>query len=253
VESTVALTESTTAKIVNRYYQSSIIPGSTPVVLEFSDVTSSYYVKPGRSNLPFQYRHNTGESTRIDPASTNIIDLFVVTQSYYTQYSNWVADSTGTVAKPNKPTVNELQQSYGTIDTYKMLSDTVIINSVTFKPLFGTKADLNLQASIKVVKNHQTTVSDSQIRSSVLSAMNTYFALDNWNFGDIFYFSELSAYLHSKLGSIISSVILVPTDPSQKFGDMYEIKCQPDEIFVNGATASDIVVISSLTASNMQR
>jgi hypothetical protein len=134
-----------------------------------------------------------------------------------------------------------------------MISDSVVLNSVKFKPLFGAKAEPNLQGTIKVIKSPSTTASDTQIRSSVLSAMNTYFSIDNWDFGEYFYFSELTAYLHAQLGSLISSVILVPANPASKFGNLYEIRSAPNEVFVNGASVSDITVISALTQANMNR
>jgi hypothetical protein len=211
-----------------------------------------YSIQYGRQGLQFQYRHNSNNTTRIDPATTNIIDLYLVTQSYYTQYQNWIQDTTGTIAEPDKPTINELNQSYGKLQDYKMLSDSLIPNSVTFKPLFGAKAAPALRATIKVVKAANTNASNSEIRSSVLSSMNSYFNINNWNFGDTFYFSELSAYLHDQLGEIISSVVLVPNNPTQSFGDLYEIKCAPYEIFQNAATASDVQVIAALTPAELQ-
>jgi hypothetical protein len=134
-----------------------------------------------------------------------------------------------------------------------MISDSVVLNSVTFKPLFGKKAETALQGIIKVIKSPLTTASDSQIRSAVVSALNSYFTLDKWDFGDTFYFSELSAYLHVQLAGLISSVVLVSSDPNQTFGDLYEIRSAPSEIFVNGATVSDITVVSALTPQNLQR
>ena len=133
-----------------------------------------------------------------------------------------------------------------------MLSDSVVPNSVVFKPLFGSKAAPALRATIKVIKNNSTNASDSEIRSAVLTAMNNYFAINNWNFGDTFYFSELSAYLHAEVGELISSAVLVPNDPNMHFGDLYEIKCEPYEIFANAATANDVVVISALTPAELQ-
>jgi hypothetical protein len=47
-------------------------------------------------------------------------------------------------------------------------------------------------------------------------------------------------------------VVLVPNDPTMSFGDLYEIKCTPYEIFVNAATANDIVVIAALTPAELQ-
>ena len=235
----------------NKFYKS----------LQDNTITTPYYilieqpqysVKPGRQGLQYQYRHNSNNTTRIDPATTNIIDLYVVTQSYYNAYQNWIQDSTGTVPEPTRPTINELNQEYGEVNNYKMLSDSVVLNSVIFKPLFGSKAAPALRATIKVIKASKTNASDSEIRSAVLSAMNDYFNINNWNFGDTFYFSELSAYLHAEVGELVSSVVLVPNDPTKSFGDLYEIKCQPYEIFVNAAEATDVLVISALTPTELQ-
>lgn len=211
-----------------------------------------YTMKPGRQGLSFQYRHNSNNTTRIDPATTNIIDLYVVTQSYYTAYNNWLVDTTNTVPYPDKPTTTELNIAYGKINDYKMLSDSVILNCVTFKPLFGIKADAALRGTIKVIKNADTSASDSEIRSAVLTAMNNYFNINNWNFGETFYFSELSAYLHNECGDLINSAVLVPNNPEAQFGDLYEIKSAPYEIFVNAATSNDVVVIAALTPAELQ-
>jgi hypothetical protein len=211
-----------------------------------------YSMKSGRQGLQFQYRHNSNNTTRIDPATTNIIDLYLVTQAYYTAYQNWIQDTTNTVIEPDRPTINELQQAYGTLNDYKMLSDSIILNSVVFLPLFGPKAPTALRATVKVIKSSSTNASDSEIRSAVLSAMNDYFNINFWTFGDTFYFSELSAYLHSQVGELISSAVLVPNDPTMNFGDLYEIKAAPYEIFANGATANDVVVIAALTPAELQ-
>ena len=215
-------------------------------------VVTGYQTFVGRQGLYFQYRHNAPLSRRIDPGTTNIIDIFLVTQSYYTAYQNYVRDSTGAIAEPAKPTIDELTTSYSTLDQYKMISDNIILNSVTFKPLFGSKSAVELRASIKCVKNPTSTASISEIKSQVVASMNTYFTIENWDFGDTFFFSELSAYLHDQLGSIISTVVLVPTDPLKSFGDLYEIRSQPAEIFVNAATVNDIEVIDALTSSQLR-
>ena len=242
-------TQSTTPK----FYQSYVVLGTTPTLLQLNDVTTDYVVANGRGAINFQYRHNSNNTTRIDPATTNIIDLYLVTRAYYAQYQNWIVDTTNTVPYPAQPTMNELQQAYGDLDSYKMISDTVVLNSVTFKPLFGLKAASALQGTLKVIKNPNTIVSDSQIRSSVLAALNTYFTISVWDFGSTFYMSELTAYLHVQLGSLINSVVLVSNNPNQSFGDLYEVKCLPNEIFVNGCTANDIVIISALTPTALQR
>jgi hypothetical protein len=213
---------------------------------------SGWIARTGRQALYFQYRHNSPLTNRIDPGTTNIIDLYVVTRGYYTAYQNWLRDTTGTVVQPLPPTIDELNTAYQQLQDYKMLSDNIVLNSVTFKPLFGPKADKTLQATIKVIRAQNSVASPSEIKSSVLAAMNDYFSIDKWNFGDTFYFSELAAYLHRYLGSIISSVVLVPLDTQKSFGDLYEIRAEPNEIFANGAVIDNIVVIDALTSTNLR-
>ena len=215
-------------------------------------VDTTYQAQVGRQALKFQYRHNSPLTSRIDPGSTNIIDLYLVTNSYYTAYQNWLLDSTGTVQKPNPPTIDELTTAYAGLQNYQMISDNVILNSVDFQPLFGQKADPALRAVIKVIASSQTTASVSSIKSLVVANMNAYFNLAAWNFGDTFYFSELSAYIHQNIGDIVSSVVLVPLDPQKSFGDLYEIRSAPNQIFCNGATVNDIQVITALTSTNLQ-
>ena len=216
------------------------------------NAVSGWIARVGRQALYYQYRHNAPLTNRIDPGTTNIIDVYVVTQQYYTAYQNWLRDTTGTVPRPEQPTIAELTTAYQGLQEYKMISDNLVINPVSFKPLFGPKASPELRATIKVIRAQNSTASTSEIKSSVLAEMNSYFSIDKWNFGDTFYFSELAGYLHRVLGSIISSVVLVPLDPQKSFGDLYEIRSQPNEIFANGATIDNIDVIEALTSTNLR-
>ena len=215
-------------------------------------VTYNYIARVGRQDLYFQYRHNSPLTSRIDPGSTNIIDLYVVTNAYYTAYINWLQDTTGTVVEPATPTIDELNTAYQGLQNYKMISDNMILNSVDFQPLFGQKAEPALRATIKVIRAYGSTASTSTIKNLVISNMNAYFNLDTWNFGDTFYFSELAAYIHQNIADVVSSVVLVPLDPQKSFGDLYEIRSAPNQIFVNGATVNDIEVITALTSTNLQ-
>lgn len=232
----------------NAFYQLSISVTGVRTIIS----VAGWIAKTGRQSLYFQYRHNSPLTNRIDPGSTNIIDLYVVTQSYYTAYQNWLRDTTGTVIQPDAPTINELSTAYQGLGDYKMISDNIVVNSVVFKPLFGPKAAQELRATIKVIRAQNSNASTSEIKSSVLAEMNNYFSIDKWNFGDTFYFSELAAYLHKQLGTIISSVVLVPLDQQKSFGDLYEIRSQPNEIFANGATIDNIDVIEALTSTNLR-
>jgi hypothetical protein len=213
---------------------------------------TDFIARVGRQSLYFQYRHNSPLTSRLDPGSTNIIDLYVVTLQYYTAYQNWIKDSTGTVQEPIPPSINQLTTEYSDLQTYKMISDNVIVNSVQFKPLFGAKASEELRATIKVIRSSNSTASVSEIKNLVVANMDAYFSIDKWNFGDTFYFSELAAYLHSQVGDVISSVVLVPLNQQKYFGDLYEIRSAPNEIFVNAATVINIEVIQALTSTNLR-
>ena len=221
-------------------------------VRTLNDVSNNWLARTGRQNLFFQYRHNSPLTSRIDPGTTNIIDLYVVTREYYTQYQNYITDSTGTVPEPVPPSINELTTAYQGLQDFKMISDTVVVNSVEFKPLFGEKAQESLRATIKVIRAFNSNASISEIKNAVVAALNKYFTLDKWDFGDTFYFSELSAYLHAELGGLISSVVLVPLNPEKSFGDLYEIRSAPNQIFVNAATVNNVEVIEALTSTNLK-
>jgi hypothetical protein len=234
---------------VGAFYQLTL---TGTLVRTLTDVSIEWLARVGRPSLYFQYRHNAPLSDRIDPGTTNIIDLYVVTFAYYTAYTNWIRDTTGTVSKPDQPTINQLDTAYQGLNNYKMISDNIVLNSVTFKPLFGPKAAINLQATIKVIRAANSTASDSEIKSTVVANLNQYFDIAAWNFGDTFYFSELAAYIHRNMGSLVSSVVLVPVDPLKYFGDLYEIRSAPNEIFVNAAGVSSVEVITALTSTNLR-
>lgn len=211
----------------------------------------NYQVQFGRQNVYFQYMHNSPNYRRIDPTPNNIIDLYLLTNAYATDYINWIQDTTNTIVEPTPPTTDELSQSYGALNNSKAISDTIIFNSAVFKPLFGVKASSALQATFKVVKNPTVNISDNEIKTSVINAINTYFSVSNWDFGETFYFSELSAYLHTQLSPNISSIIIVPTNPNTMFGSLYQINTESNEIVSNAATVDNVEVISAITANQI--
>ena len=213
--------------------------------------TTDYTTKVGRDNLIFQYTHNAPNTRRIDPSPTNLIDMYLLTRTYDQDYRNWVSDITGRVSKPAQLTTSQLRDNYGSLDNAKSVSDSLVFHNVSYRPLFGNKADEELQATFKVVKNKQAFVSDNEIKASVIQAINDYFALENWDFGDTFYFSELSAYLHQTLAPNVLSIIIVPKKSTSVFGSLYQITSNRDEIFISSATVNDIDIIDTITATQL--
>jgi hypothetical protein len=222
-------------------------------VKTLSAALTGYSVYTGRQNLYYQYRHNSPYTNRIDPSISNIIDIYMLTTSYDTAYRRWLADTTNTVVQPTAPTSTELSLEFNELENVKTVSDTLVFHTVAYKPLFGSKAHASLQATFKVVKNPTVSVSDADVKASVIAAVNDYFAIQNWEFGETFYFSELSAYLHQQLVPDIASVVIVPKDSRQTFGNMYQINAEPHEIIVSAATVDDVEVIAAVTAAQLNQ
>jgi hypothetical protein len=204
-----------------------------------------------RQSLYFQYTHNVPSRNRIDPTPVNILDAYVLTADYANSYLSWLRDTTGRVSEPLPPTSSSLDIAYDALKDYKALSDTLIFNSARFKPLFGAKADAMLRANFQVVKNPVSQITDNEMRSLVISAMNTYFDLANWSFGDSFYFSELAAYLHTTLAPDLASILIVPANTNLVFGNYFQINAEPWEIITSAATVDNIQVVSAVTAAQL--
>ena len=149
-------------------------------------------------------------------------------------------------------TPDQLRISYsGTLNPLKSLSDQIIYHPVKYKILFGTNAEELLQATFKVVKNTKTNVSDAVIKTRVIQAINEFFALDNWDFGDSFYFTELAAYIHNELAPDLLTAVIVPNQSGQSFGSLFQIDSAADEIFISGATVDDVSIITALGANQL--
>jgi len=214
---------------------------------------TNYIARVGRQNLMFQYTHNSPNNRRIDPSPNNLIDFYILTREYSDQYYSYITDTSNRVAEPVAPTSESLRIEFGSIENLKTISDSIIYNAASFKPLFGNKAAETLRASFKVVKNPLVNVSDNDVKSQVVAAINSYFDIANWDFGETFYFSELSAYLHTALSPNVSSIIIVPSASTNNFGSLYQINAEPNEILISAATVDNVQIISAITAGQINR
>ena len=211
--------------------------------------TTDHRARKGRSSISFQYKHNAGQETRIDPSVSNIVDVYLLERTYDNLYRIWLQDGG---AKPMPSTSDQLRINYsGTLNPLKSLSDQIIYHPVKYKILFGSTAEEALQATFKVVKNPKTNVSDAVIKTRVIAAVNEFFALDNWDFGDAFYFTELAAYVHNQLAPDLLTAVIVPNQTGQSFGSLFQINSAADEIFISGATVDDVSIITALGANQL--
>ena len=122
-----------------------------------------------------------------------------------------------------------------------------------FKLLFGSSADTTLQSKFKVVKAVGATMTDNEIKARTITAINTFFDISNWNFGESFYYTELSAYIHNQLSTQISSVVIVGADAESTFGDLFEIVSASNELFYSTATVDNIEIVNAYTDQNLKK
>jgi hypothetical protein len=194
--------------------------------------------------------HVADYNARIDPSASNIMDVYMLTKGYDRNYRLYLDGQVTT--KPLPPSSDELYRSYGKeINKIKSISDEVIYHPVKYKPLFGFAATSDLQATFKIVKNTEQVLNDNDVKTRVIEAINQYFALENWDFGDTFYFQELATYVMNRLAPDLVTFVIVPKQVTQSFGSLFEIRSEADEIFINSAVVTDIEIIDEITASRL--
>ena len=210
-----------------------------------------YKAYVGRGNIRFKYNHIAADTRRIDPALSNLIDIYVLTRNYSNSFKNWLKTDRRESTRPTTPTSQELRDLIGKIERVKGMSDDIIYHPVQFKLLFGSKAIPTLRAKFKVVKRAGSFVSDNEVRSRVVTATDLFFANANYNFGDTFYWTELSAFIHLQLSNLVSSIVIVPESTDGEFGDLFQITSGPDEILLHDLTVDDVVVVDSITQATI--
>jgi hypothetical protein len=206
----------------------------------------------GKMSLAFKWEHNTNIDQTLNPSLTNIIDAYVLTKTYNDEYVAWKKKNEVNVVAPLPPTSEELRDNFSGLAEYKMLTDEIIFHPVKFKPLFGTLADAEFQAQFKVVKSLKTKLTDSEIKSKVITAIDTFFTPGNFGFGEIFYFTELAAYIHTALKTDLNSVVIVPLSAEGRFGTLFQIQPDRNEVVTSVAGVGDVMVINEITDSNIR-
>ena len=200
----------------------------------------------------FRWEHYADLDKRIDPSTSNIVDMYVLSSDYVRNVNKWIATNF-TTTTPTPPNNYELAKIMDSIEPKAAMADHVAYIPVQFKYLFGSYAEAENQAVFKVIKKLGVGYSDSEIKTAVSTKVNEYFVIDNWDFGDTFYFSELAAYLHKELGDYISSIVIVPkvSTTIDEFTNLLSISCALNEIFMAVTTSSDVKIITQLAQSEL--
>jgi hypothetical protein len=207
---------------------------------------------PKGDKINFQWKHFATADKRIDPAKTNLIDCFVLTSEYDFLVRQWIANGARVSEQPTAPTELALRTTFSEFEEFKMFSDSIVWRPVKYRFLFGEVAEPALRCTFKVVKLKNASLSDGEIKASIVKAIGQYFNADFWDFGETFYFTELAAFVHQQLATSVSSIVPVPEVADASFGDGFEIKCRPDELFISTAQVTDITIIDANTPNNLR-
>ena len=205
----------------------------------------------GRANLHMKYNRVADLNQVIDPSSSNIIDTMVLLRSYESSFRAWALYDGREYSKPNSPTVAELSNMFSSLENKKSISDQIVYRPVKFKILFGELAPSELQATFRVVKTTNATMSDTEIKQQIIKLINEYFSIDNWDFGETFYFTEMAAYIHTKLIGQLSQITIYPTNATTTAStSLFEIPAASDEMFIPVMTTSNIVIVNSINSNS---
>jgi len=214
-----------------------------------ADVDDLWKRERGVEGINFLWLHRTPRYHLIDPAASNIIDTFIITRGYYSSVRSWLNGKLDD--EPTRPTPFDLKASYSYLIENKMISDTMLLQPGIIKPIIGSKAQRELQATLKVIKSENTVTSDNKIKNQIVEVVNRFFDVNFWNFGQPFYFTELSAAIHNSLGYNIESVVLVPKAAGSFFGDLHEIIPTEDEILQASISVDDIEIVQNLDSKTL--
>jgi hypothetical protein len=222
-------------------------------VLESTSTLPTVIRRVGRTGLNFLWQHFTDSFDLVDPARTNIVDIYVITRQFFSDFSRWVNDPNATANdQPQLPSYADLQLAYSRYLGKGMMSDEIVLRPGRFKVIFGPKARPELRGKIQLVVQ-ASSASFQTIKSEVVELIREYFSLNNQNFGQTLFFSDLSRYVTTNSRNQISSMLLVPLFPGFEFGDLYQVRTSPDELLIPDISISDIDIVENITRVNLRQ
>lgn len=230
------------------FYDGTVYTKKTTNNVTVWEIDKNIIGKNGRKDLMFHYVHTTDSGARVDPSPGNIIDVYILTKSYDSEYRKWLSGYSD--IEPTAPSSDSLYIRFNdAMSRVKAISDELIYHPARLIPIFGSKSIPALQSSFLVVKNPRSLLSDNDVKVGVLTAINDMFATGNWDFGETFHMGELVAYIIKKLSPDISNVVIVPKQSNMVFGSLFEIKAKPNEILISSATIDDISIVTDVVAN----
>ena len=216
-----------------------------------NDAKDLYKREYGRYPLNFAWFYTTPRFHLVDPAPSNIIDIFIITTGYYQGIIRWLENKTD--VKPDEPTPLDLRTAYNNLLQNSMLSDSVVLHAGKFKILFGTRSTPELRSTLKIIRPINNELTDNEVKVKIVDVIRKYFSIKDWDFGSTFFFTEMASSIHAELGPEISSVVLVPTFSTNQFGDLFQVQSSEDEILIPDISTENIEIVQSFTPENIRQ
>jgi hypothetical protein len=154
-------------------------------IIAYKGMVFNQNTESEESPLYFRWKHYVPNDQRIDASKSNIIDIIALTEEYFTEVTIW-KNGTRRERFPVPPTTESLRTKFAGLNTFKSISDELIFNSCNFKILFGSGAIDELRAKFKVIKIPSSSISDNELKTRVVQAIDRYFDISNWDFGEKF-------------------------------------------------------------------
>ena len=180
------------------------------------------------------------------------MDAYILTTAFDDAFRTALFNNTPTEDLPEEPTSEELRIQFADFENFKAMSDAIIYHTARYKILFGQQAIPELQATFKVIQTEGSLLSENDLKLRILETIDLFFSVDNFDFGETFYMTELLAFIHQELATNIQSVVAVPNEDEEAFGRLFQIRAEPDQLFISSASAEDIELVTSFTDEELR-
>ena len=212
--------------------------------------SKTFHKRIGKDNINFMWQHFSSKHNVIDPSTSNIIDMYILTKGYYESMNKYLR---GLIDEPKPESSLQLMNSYKHLLMNKLESDTIICHSAKIKPLFGKKAEPQLRGKFRLIKKQSSLYTDEQLRYDVVNIIYNYFDISSLEFGQSLYVNDLCAKIHNELSEHIHSIVLVPLFKNNYYGDLLIIECGENELLQGAVDTSDIEIVSTYNAEILKQ
>ena len=229
-----------------------LIANSTLNMWEAAPDQSQFKFEIGRDHLKFIWKHFAPDAFRIDPSVSNVMDAYILTSTFDDAFRTFLSNNDPISEAPVEPTPESLRIQFAEFEQFKAISDAIIFHPARYKLLFGQQAVPELRGIFKLVQTPGSLISENDLKLRTLTAIDEFFDVNNFDFGETFFFTELIAFIHQQLAPEVQSVVIVPTENDQAFGRLFQVRSEPDELFISSASPEDIEVVESLTDEELR-